>query len=110
MELEEKNELIERFDNEIWPMHKQGSRDIAVSQMIHALNKEVVVGGGALTFEIIKEKYAEYLKQVKTINKDRDPQFHKAIDPIHKFILAKRWNEDFSIATDDSLDYYLYGD
>lgn len=107
---EEKAELIERFIREVWSLNKSGNSEYAASEMIYAISKEVMFEGGPVTLEIIRDKYKEYLKYMRSVNSERKPGFQSKIEDIGTFIMRKRYNEDFKPDPDTNLDLYLYGE
>jgi hypothetical protein len=107
---EEKIRTEERFVKELWPLNKAGEHKYALSELIHAIDDDMLVGGGVVTFDIILAKYKEHLQYYKATNSDRDARYQTKPDEISKFIVKKRYNEDFIPHSNSSIDRYLYGD
>lgn len=109
MNPEEKQKIATRFANELWPLNRAGNHLLAQSELIHAIEDDMLVGGIPVTFDIILTKYKEYLSFIKSNNSSRDPAFHTKTEDIAGFIMKKKYNEDFIPSSNNEIDTYLYG-
>lgn len=94
---------------ELWPVNKQGNAEHAASEVIRAIG-QYTFEGDLVTFDLIKDRYKAYMKYMGTINADRDPKYYSKPETLAKWLTNKRYDEDFSIVSNETLDEYLYGD
>lgn len=105
----DKADILERFTNELWPINKQGNAEHAASEVIRMIG-QYTFDGDLITFDLIKERYKAYIRYMDIINADRDPRFYTKAETLAKWLVNKKYDEDFSLATNETLDQYLYGD
>ena len=108
MDDKEKEALTVLFKEKIWPLNQRGSYEHGVKEFIRACN-QITYDQKRVTFALIHKKYSDYLKYMNSINSERESQYQSKVETIITFLMEKRYNEDFFINTNDSLDKYMYG-
>lgn len=88
---------LEEFEK-MWVLWPVGNKEEAYIEVAYAVPNKKLLNGGAITFELLRTKYEQYVKFAQARNPD--PKF---VASIANWVRKARYNEEFVIPHNPSI-------